>query len=131
MMFGISIWWILLAVIVYFGVGALWYSPVLFMHEWQHEIKRKSGEMNMGASAMLTSLAAMVVLVVIEAYFVQCTGVQGIWRGAYLGLRLWLGFVATTALINNVFQGTSKKLYAIDLGYHLLGIVFAGAILVH
>jgi hypothetical protein len=80
---------------------------------------------------MLTSRAARVGLVVIEAYFVQCTGVQGIWRGAYLGLRLWLGFVATTALINNVFQGTSKKLYAIDLGYHLLGIVFAGAILVH
>jgi hypothetical protein len=131
MIFGISIWWIILAVVVYFGIGALWYSPVMFMKAWQAEIKKKTGDMNMAASSMVITFLAMIVLVLVEAYFVQCTGVQGVWRGAYLGAKLWLGFVATTALINNVFQGSSKKLYVIDLGYHLVGIVLAGAILVH
>jgi hypothetical protein len=131
MVFGTSIWWVLLAVVVYFGIGALWYSPLMFMKLWQQEIKKKSADMNMATSAMLTTLLAMILLVVIEAYFVQATDTSTLFRGAYLGLKLWLGFVATTALINNVFQGTSKKLYAIDQGYHLIGIVLAGMILAH
>ncbi|HUD11009.1 MAG TPA: DUF1761 domain-containing protein [Candidatus Saccharimonadia bacterium] len=131
MLFGISGWWLLLAVVVYFGVGALWYSPVMFMKMWQGEIKKKTGDMNMAASSMIITFLAMLVLVAVEAYIIQSTGTQGAFRGAYLGAKLWLGFVATTALINNVFQGTSKKLYAIDLGYHLVGIVLTGAILAH
>jgi hypothetical protein len=129
MVFGISFWWVLLAVVVYFGIGAIWYSPVLFAKQWQAEIKKKSSDMNMAASAMVTTFLAMVVLVAVEAYLVHATGTQGFLRGGYLGLKLWLGFVATTALVNNVFQGSSKKLFAIDQGYHLVGIVLAGAIL--
>ena len=131
MIFGTSIWWVVLAVIVYFGVGAIWYSPVMFMRAWQAEIKKKSQDMNMAASAMATTVVAMLVLVVIEAYFVGATDSQTLLRGAYLGLKLWVGFVATTALINNIFQNNSKKLYAIDQGYHLVGMVLAGLILAH
>jgi hypothetical protein len=87
--------------------------------------------MNMAPSSMVITFLAMIILVAILAYLIQATGTQGAWRSAYLGAKLWLGFVATTALINNVFQGSSKKLYAIDLGYHLVGIVLAGAILGH
>ena len=128
---GISFWWVLLAIVVYFGIGAVWYSPVLFMKQWQAEIKRKSAEMSMATSAMATTFAAMVVLVLVEAYIVSATGTHGLMNGLQLGFVLWLGFTATTALVNNVFQGGSKKLYAIDQGYHLVGIALAGAILAH
>jgi uncharacterized membrane protein len=131
MLYGTSVWWIILAVVAYFGLGALWYSPIMFMKAWQAEIKRKSSDMNMAPSSMVITFLAMIILVAILAYLIQATGTQGAWRSAYLGAKLWLGFVATTALINNVFQGSSKKLYAIDLGYHLVGIVLAGAILGH
>jgi hypothetical protein len=131
MLYGTSVWWVILAVVAYFGLGALWYSPLMFMKAWQAEIKRKSADMNMAASSMVITFLAMIILVVVLAYMLQATGTQGAWRSAYLGAKLWLGFVATTALINNVFQGSSKKLYAIDLGYHLVGIVLAGAILGH
>jgi hypothetical protein len=131
MLYGTSVWWVILAVVAYFGLGALWYSPFMFMKAWQAEIKRKSADMNMAPSSMAITFLAMIILVVVLAYLLQATGTQGAWRSAYLGAKLWLGFVATTALINNVFQGSSKKLYAIDLGYHLVGIVLAGAILGH
>jgi hypothetical protein len=131
MLYGVSVLWILLAVIVYFGVGALWYSPLLFMKQWQAEIKKKSGDMKMAGSSMLITFLAIIVLVAVEAYMIQATGTQTALRAAYLGGKLWLGFAATTALINNVFQSTSKKLYMIDQGYHLVGIVLAAAILVH
>lgn len=88
--------------------------------------------MNMAASAMAVTILAILVLVCIEAYLISATNAGGMeLRGAYLGLKLWLGFTATTALINNVFQNGSKKLFAIDQGYHLVGMVLAGAILAH
>jgi formate hydrogenlyase subunit 3/multisubunit Na+/H+ antiporter MnhD subunit len=131
MVFGISLWWVLLAVVVYFGIGALWYSPVLFLKQWQAELKQKKAEMSTAAPSMVTAFLSILVLVLVEAYLVSLTGTQGFWSGSHLGFKLWLGFVATTALVNNVFQNGSKKLYAIDQGYHLVGIMLAGGILAY
>lgn len=129
MWFGTNWWQLLLAVIVYFAVGSVWYSPVLFAKVWAQELGKKMGDMGDAQTAMLVTFGAMIVLVLVEAYIVEATGTAGAWRGAYLGAKLWLGFTATTALINNVFQGSSKKLFAIDQGYHLVGMVLAGLIL--
>jgi len=129
MLFGISFWWVLLSVIAYFGIGAVWYSPALFAKPWMEEIKRKKADMSMAASAMVTTFLCMVVLVLVEAWLVQATGTVGWLGGARLGLLIWFGFVATTALVNSSFQGGSKKLFAIDQGYHLVGVVLTGAIL--
>lgn len=131
MFFGISFWWVLLAVIVYFGIGAVWYSPAMFMKSWLEEIKRKKADNNMAMTAMVTTFLSMVLLVSVEAYLVSQTAISGWAAGAYLGFIIWLGFVATTSLVNSSFQGGSTKLYAIDQGYHLVGIVLAGAILAH
>jgi hypothetical protein len=132
MIFGIAWYWVLLAAVVYFGIGAAWYSPALFGKQWAKELGRKPGDMGANAGqAMVVTFLTMLVLVMTEAYFVHATGTQGMWRGFYLGVKLWLGFAATTALVNNSFQSSSKKLYAIDQGYHLVGIALAGAILAH
>ena len=131
MYYGIPFWWLLLATVVYFGIGAAWYSPLMFAKPWMEEIKLKKADMNMAASAMVKTFISMLVLVGVEAYLVHTTGTKGLLRGAYLGFKLWLGFVATTALINSSFQGGSIRLYAIDQGYHLVGIVLTGAILAH
>jgi hypothetical protein len=129
MVFGFSFWWVLLAAVVYFAVGAAWYSPVLFAKQWAKELGKKMGDMGDAKTAMVVTFLCMLVLTMVEAYFIQATSTSGAWRGAYLGAKLWLGFVATTALVNNSFQGASKKLFAIDQGYHLVGMVLVGAIL--
>ena len=36
-MFHISLWAVLLATVISFAFGALWYSPLLFLREWGHE----------------------------------------------------------------------------------------------
>src|SRR5476651_548083 len=131
MFYGISFWWLVLATVVYFGIGAAWYSPLMFSKMWMEEIKMKKADMNMATSAMVKTFISMLVLVAVEAYLVHKTGTTGLLRGGYLGFKLWIGFVATTSLINSSFQGGSLKLYAIDQSYHLVGIVLAGAILAH
>src|SRR3954449_12654463 len=104
MFFNISWGWIILATVVYFGVGALWYSPVMFAKMWMEEIKLKKNEMTMAAPAMVTTALAELVLVLVAAYLVHATGTHGWLSGARLGLLLWLGFAATTALVNSTFQ---------------------------
>ena len=129
MLFGIHWYLVVLGALAYFAVGALWYSPVLFSKMWAKELGKGMPEKSDAATAMATTLLAMLVLVTVEAYFIHATGTSTAWRGAYLGAKIWLGFIATTALINNVFQQASKKLYVIDQGYHLVGLVLAGLIL--
>ncbi len=128
----VSIWWVLLAAVVYFAIGAVWYSPVMFAKQWAAELGRKTGDMGANAqSAMVITFLCMVVLVFVDAYLVHRTGTFGFMRGAFLGAKIWLGFVATSALVNRSFQNSSIKLYVIDQGYHLVGIVLATGILAH
>jgi hypothetical protein len=129
MLYGTQWWQIALAVLAYFAIGALWYSPALFGRQWARELGKKMGEMGDPRNAMIVTFLAMVLLILIEACFVSATATDTPLRGAFLGAKLWLGFVATTALINNVFQNGSRRLYLIDQGYHLVGLVLAGALL--
>ncbi|MDF2460769.1 MAG: hypothetical protein K0S68_172, partial [Candidatus Saccharibacteria bacterium] len=38
MFYGTQWWQIALAVLVYFAIGALWYSPALFGKQWAREL---------------------------------------------------------------------------------------------
>jgi hypothetical protein len=127
---GISIWYVLLATVVYFAIGSVWYSPVMFVKQWRAELPTKKNGMDTNLqTAMLIGFLCTLILVFVETYFISVTGTTTVARGAFLGAKLWLGFVGTTALINSMYAGGSKKLLAIDQGYHLVGIVVAGAII--
>ena len=49
--------------------------------------------------------------------------------GATVGFVLWLGFVAPTYLVNKLFAGHGLKIWAIEVGNHLVNFVLFGAIL--
>ena len=42
---------------------------------------------------------------------------------------LWLGFVAPTYLVNKLFAGHGLKVWAIEVGNHLVNFILFGAIL--
>ena len=131
-LWNVSIWYVLLAAVVYFVIGAAWYSPVMFSKQWAKELGRKAGDMGKDpGTAMVITFLSIVVLSLVAAYLVHSTGTFGFMRGAFLGAKLWLGFVATTALVNRSFQGSSMRLFGIDQGYHLVGIVLATGIIAH
>ncbi len=129
MIFDASIWMIVLAVVVYMAVGALWYSPVLFAGPWMAALGKKKEDMAGGNGAMyLVPAAGAVIVTVALAYLGHAMDLSGWIVGAILGFKAWFAFVATTTLTNRVFQGSPLKLYVIDMGYHLVGFVLAGAI---
>jgi hypothetical protein len=128
MVFDIAFWKILVAAVVWFIIGAVWYSPVLFAKPWRAALGKQNEEMKMSAGPMITTFLAQLLMVVVLAWFANATGVPTVLRGAYLGFKIWL-FVALAMVINSSFQGGNRKLLGIDAGYHLVGLVVAGAIL--
>jgi hypothetical protein len=49
--------------------------------------------------------------------------------GLAAGFMIWLGLVATTNLVNNLFAGRGFKVWAIGTGNHLVYLLSTGAIL--
>jgi len=46
-----------------------------------------------------------------------------------VGFMLWFGFIAPTYLVNKLFAGHGFKVWAIEVGNHLLNFVLFGALL--
>jgi hypothetical protein len=126
-----SIWWVLAAAAAYFAIGSLWYSPAGFIKPWTKALGiSPGGDMSGLAKLMATSFVVTIIIVVVEAYFVHVMKSPSWINGAYLGAKLWL-LVGGTSLINSLYEKRPYQLYLVDQGYHLVGMVIAGAILVH
>lgn len=127
-LFEISVWQMLLALVAYMAIGSLWYS-VVFGNVWLKAVGKSKAEAAMGGPAMLGAVFGEAMVVLGLAYVNLLVGVSGWMSGALLGVIMWLFFVTGTALVNSAFQGKSLQLYLIDMGYHLVGMMVAGAIL--
>ena len=109
------------------GIGALWYSPLLFGNRWQALIGRSPEELG-------TPVVSMVIATVMFLIF----GIGLSWivpEGADLGVGLMWAFLAFWAfvlpatVINGVFEGRGWPLMVIYLGYMLLATLVIGAII--
>lgn len=122
-----------LAVVVATGinmvVGAVWYSPALFFNDWAKLIGKKKSEMSDSASSYILTTIGAFVQSLILSLIIGWSGVATAAKGAYLGLLLWIAFVAVTAGVDTVFSGGRKKLWAIQTGYFLVVLVVNGALL--
>jgi hypothetical protein len=126
---------VLVAGIVIFVLGGLWYSPVLFAKKWTSLMGKTEQEMKAAASsssmpvlylaALLTALITAFALAVILGHF----GHPSLIKGAKVGALCWLGFAAATSFATALFSMTQKPLWLINSGYNLISFVVAGAIL--
>ena len=135
--FGSINWLAVIACVVVSMVsGTLWYNPKTFFPIWWKGIGKSEkdvpGTANMGMTWALTLLASLT-QAVFMALFVNAMGKMTdgatLLSGASAGLMLWMGFVAPTYLVNKLFAGQSLKIWAIEVGNHLVNFVLFGAIL--
>ncbi len=125
---------VIVATLIHFFLGGLWYSPLLFGNKflqvinWSpakaEEIGKQSHTKEL-AIALVTSL----VLVYILAHFVQYTKATTAMAGIQTAFWLWLGFIVTTQAATVIFEQRPLGLYLINIGYQLVGCALAGAIL--
>jgi len=134
---------VLVAAILMFILGGLWYSPVLFMKKWlalqdrtEEQMKAQATAANMPlmyASAFVTALITAWVMAHLLGNFAVAVDPDvmrpSAAHGAAFGFVCWLGFVAPTTYTTAIFSGKPKQLWFIDTTYYLVSFVIAGAIL--
>ena len=126
-----NLWAVLVASVVYFVLGALWYSPALFANKWMQAIGKTKEELQAGANASIyvSTFISIVISVIVLSGVIKLLGANGPIEGFEAGLLMAVGFVGTTSLINSLFAGRSRELFYIDLGYHTVGLAISGIIL--
>jgi hypothetical protein len=136
---------VLVAGIVIFALGGLWYSPVLFAKRWialqgrtEEQMRAQAAGSNMPlmyVSAIITGLLTAFTLALILAHIArdpamaQPGGGISAAHGATIGFMCWLGFAASTSYATALFSGKPKQLWLIDTAYNLVSFVLAGIIL--
>jgi hypothetical protein len=129
---------ILVAGIVIFMLGGLWYSPVLFAKKWialqnktEEQMRAEAAAANMPlmyASAFITGLIIAWAMAMVFAHIANGMPMNAA-HGALFGALLWLGFAATTSYATVLFSGKPRQLWFIDTAYNLVSFVLAGIIL--
>jgi hypothetical protein len=125
---------VIVATLVYFILGGLWYSPLLFANKfmqlmnWTPEQLRQM-ESQSHAKELAIAFVMSFLLVYILAHFVQYTKATTAIGGIQTAFWLWLGFIVTTQVPSVLFEGRSFGIFLIHIGYQLVGCVLAGAIL--
>lgn len=128
---------ILACVLVSMVSGSLWYNPKTFFPAWWKGIGKTNqdapgaGSMNLTwALTLLSSLVQAVAMAwMVNAMGGMMTGGVSVLSGAATGFMLWLGFIAPTHLVNKLFAGHGLKVWAIEVGNHLVNLLLFGAIL--
>jgi hypothetical protein len=118
---------VLIAAAANMALGAIWYSMRAFGKAWIKESGAKMDGNNAGPAYMLTTVASLFAAYVL-AHFTQYTAAVTPLEGAVTGLWLGLGFVATSFGATALFSGWSLRLYLIQAGYQVAGLVLMGAI---
>jgi hypothetical protein len=121
---------IIASALVYFFVGAMWYSPLLFAKPWVQHIGRTEEQLKGGSKIVfLYTFFALLVICFVTSFIIWFLGTSRYFSAIKVGLFLSLGYTSTIIAINNWYGQRSVKLTLIDSGYHIVGIVTATIIM--
>ena len=121
---------VLAATVLYFILGALWYSPLLFAKAWMNV--RNITEEDIGKPNPVIFLYAFIlqfIAVISLALFFAGMGIETAANGALAGFGAGAGILFTLAGTTGIFSETPMKLHFIDNGYHVVGLTLAGLLL--
>lgn len=126
---------VIIATVVYFAIGAIWYVPFTPMgRTWATAMGFVShpGENQQANPAIYAlPLVAHLVTVAVTAWLARALQVHTLAGGLVLGLVVWLGYAVPNWLLASVFNPHAKQpmtLFGIYSVHHLLGLLAVGAI---
>lgn len=123
---------VIVCAVIYFMLGGLWYSKLLFANPWMKAIGKSEAELKaMGSPAPGYIIAFICALFTafFLATFIGYAGGASLVDGAKIGFYAWLGFVVTTLAPAYYFEMRPKTLLMIYAGYTLVAFIIMGGIL--
>jgi hypothetical protein len=128
---GINYWAVVVAGIVGYAAGALWYWG--WSKPWMEAqgFTPESMKANQSPVPYLAAFVANVVIAVMLAGLVGHLGIAGVTirTGIISAAAVWLGFVATTQTVNYSFGKRPFKLLMIDSGHWLVVLLLQGVVI--
>jgi hypothetical protein len=133
-MYTINFWPILVATVVAFAIGCLWYSSVLFGNEFKTLVNKggkdseDAAQKGMFSRSVIHLIFTFITFCVI-GFIMAMNGIVSASEGAFLGFLVWLGFSFSESLSSVLWENKSKKLVAIQTIGTLVVLVIGGAII--
>ena len=132
----VNIWAVLLATLMSFVVGFVWYMPGVFGEQWRKLIKmdKKTMDRGPGTSAWIKTAVGALLQAYVLAHVTYLTysffnGTSYFESALTTAAWMWLGFQLTAFLTHDSFERRPTRLTAINAG-NQLATLFAMAIVI-
>jgi hypothetical protein len=117
---------VLVAAIIYYIIGLIWYSPWIFGNQWgRHEEHSSTYQIASYIAEFIISLIIAYVL----ALFIEISGAEEIVEGVTTALWIWVGFIATTHFSAVLWGRKTIKHFFIHACFMLIGLIAMGAVI--
>lgn len=128
---GINNWLVVVvAALASFMLGWIWYGP-LFSKPWASGMgydtsnsDMKMPPLNLVLSYLMSFFMAMALSAIMAA-----GSVAGAGAALQMAFLLWLGIVATTYTLNQIYDSRPWRVWAVNVGYHLASMLLIALIL--
>jgi len=115
------------AALVYFGIGAIWYAPPVLGKIWQQAVGLTQEQLRPNPMIFVGTFIAYFLMAVTLAAIARSTGASDFADGLVLGLFVGIGIVAAGIWIGGAYE-QRMNLAWINMGNGLLGIVVMAVI---
>jgi len=130
---GVNYLAIVLAAVAAFIFGGLWYG--IFATPWMAALGKTEQDIKGSGTPMavlfLITIIAQLVMAWVLAGVIGHLGIGQVTlrNGLISGALVWLGFVATTMVVNHAYQSAKRTLTLIDGGHWLGVLLIQGAVI--
>jgi hypothetical protein len=125
----LNVWALLVAALLQFALGALWYS-LFFVKPWMALTGHVKGQRPESfAPAMASSVISALIVPFVLAHIVLWSGAHEAGAGAFVGFLCWVGFIAVPLFAEAIYEPRPYKLFAINSGYWLITLLISGILL--
>jgi len=124
---------VLVGALIYFALGAVWYSSLLFGGPWQRSIGWDSQRTPPQQSVMtyVVPLLAYVVMAIAVGLLAKAIGSETFGEGLVLGIVVGVGLSLMHTLVDASFDPNKPEpwtWFAINGAYHTIGLVIVAVI---
>ena len=124
---------VIVGAVIYFALGALWYSPMLLGRQWQRSIgwdpERTPPEMK--PTTYLVPFLAYLVMAIAIRLLAAATGTDELGEGLVLGVVAGAGLLLMHTLVDATFDPNKPEpwtWFAINGSYHLIGVIIVAVV---